>query len=185
MKELIGQDIFELVGEADAIVIPTNCSIDEDGNACMGGGIAGQAAHRWPAVKLIYGLLLRMVSHVPVILGWIDRHDGDLWSAADFLSDVEDDDTALIAYPTMHSIMEPADLQLVKRSADLLVELADIHEWKQVAMGHNGCGIGGLSWEDQVKPYYQSVLDDRFLVCGYETKKTGELLMKVQSTEKW
>ena len=184
MKELIDQDLFDQVGKADAICIATNCSVDANGINPMSGGMAAAAAFRWSELPSVYGFLLRVVPNVPVIIGWIDDGDGDLWEPqASLMNDIDDDDTVIVAYPTMRSIMEPASLPLVKRSAELLVELADLHGWTNVCMGRNGCGVGGLDWETQVKPLYTDLFDDRFTVMHKEF--APKPLKTFKSTETW
>jgi hypothetical protein len=181
MKELIDQDIFDQIETADAIAIATNCSVDANGINPMSGGMAAAAAYRWSSIPAIYGFLLHILPNVPLIIGWVDG-DGDFWEPNPNLSPRFDEDTAIVAYPTMRSIMEPASLPLVKRSAELLVELADLHGWTSVCMGRNGCGIGGLDWETQVKPLYTELFDDRFTVMHKEFSKP---LKTFKSTETW
>jgi hypothetical protein len=190
MKELIDQDIFELVSKVDAICIPTNCSIDDDQwSNPMFGGMAGEAAKLWDYLSSAYGVLLASAGKVPIICGWIDPRDGQFFSIFDgeLSSYPEPEDgriTDIVAYPTMHAIGNLADLNLVKRSAELLLELAESNKWKEIAMGRNGCGIGGLSWEDQVKPIYQGLFDDRFMICHKEPIKKDKPLMRMVATEK-
>lgn len=167
MREVIGKDIFDQISEFDAICITTNCSLDDQFNNMMGGGLAGAAANRWPLLPEIYGKLLMVAPDVPVILGWTCRHNSLLFcSSLKSLSADEliNEPVAVVAFPTMHSIMEPASLDLVKRSATLLVELAFSHDWKKISIGRPGAGIGGLDWESQVKPAIEEIFDYRFSV---------------------
>jgi hypothetical protein len=171
MQELINQDIFDQVAHADAICITTNTSIADDGVNPMGGGVAGAARQRWEYLPGVYGWLLTLVGSVPVVIGTVPKNDPTLFSEAYAGGE---DDCAIVAYPTMYTVMDPADLNLVVRSAQLLVELADRHDWQKVYLAAPGIGIGGLSWEFEVKPAIETILDDRFYVMRIEkpAKKT-------------
>lgn len=173
MKELIGEDLFDQIAKSDAICIATNCSIvNDDGEASnpMGGGCAGAAAQRWPELPIVYGALLACAPHVPVILGYVNRNDVEDYIYIDQVPAQGVDWCAIVAYPTMHSIAEPASLDLVERSAMLLSEMADTHEWEHVVVARPGCGIGGLDWETEVKPAIKDILDDRFTLIHKEFK---------------
>lgn len=164
MRETVDIDIFDQIETADVICIPTNCSL-EDGYNPMG-ALAGAAARRWPDVPFIYGSLLRVLPNVPCILGFISKDDPTVFSSAidESLDWDPEMHTILVAFPTMHLITLPADLDLVRRSAELLVEMADLNAWEEICMGRPGCGVGGLRYEDQVKPMLEQIFDDRFVV---------------------
>jgi hypothetical protein len=172
MLELLNEDIFNQIDKADAITIPTNCTLLENGTNPMG-ALAGAAARRWEEVPEIYGLLLSITPNVPCILGYISRDDhSNFISVFDDLEGVipGETHTALVAFPTMEEITEDADLGLVIRSAKLLVEMANIFGWKKIYGGRFGCGVGGLSYELQVRPALSTIFDDRFIVMHKEPK---------------
>jgi hypothetical protein len=173
MLELLDQDLFDQISISDAICISTNCSILDDGTNPMGGGSAGAAARRWPQLPKIYGKLLSITPNVPVILGWTAKDNTKIFvsifsSDSEISSFMEDHETcAIVAYPTMDQITEPANIDLVLQSACLLDELADSHGWQHVVLGRQGCGIGGLNWED-VKVNLEEIFDDRFVLIHKE-----------------
>lgn len=169
MLEVTDLDLFDQISKADCICITTNCSIDDEGRNPMGGGVAGAARKRWPVIEYVYGNLLTIMPHVPCILGYINKNNTEIFVTPDEV--VPDENwCALVAYPTMHSIMENADLNLVCYSAFFLAELADSHEWDNVFLVSPGTGIGGLS-VDEVHPALNDILDDRFTIMRKEDKK--------------
>lgn len=165
MKEITGEDLFDQIDKTDAICITTNCSVMEDGTNPMGGGSAGAAARRWNEIEAIYGQCLMMAPNVPVILGYIKKDD-----VTNFTSIFDDrtgitsrTHTSLIAYPTMMEVTRRADFNLVKRSAMLLEEMANLFHWDSVHLVSPGTGIGGLDVKD-VHNMLKDELDDRFTV---------------------
>lgn len=165
MRETTGEDIFNKIDTACAISIPTNCTLMQNGENPMG-ALAGAAAARWPEVPKAYGRLLSLSPNVPVVIGYISKKNQDQFTSS--LSSLEGissrTHTALVALPTMVQITEPASLKLVKRSAKLLVEMADLFYWINVYTGRLGCGVGGLIYEGQVRPMLASIFDERFCV---------------------
>lgn len=150
MFETYGENIFDKIPTASAICITTNCTILEDDTNPMPGGVAGAAVKFWsPYIQGIYGYALRTMPHVPCIIGYAARNDPpDFVPVSEFMEDefasIQDEFCAVVAFPTMRSITSPASFKLVKRSAELLVELADINAWTDVYLASPGTGIGGL-----------------------------------------
>jgi hypothetical protein len=166
MKELFGEDIFDMVECADAICIPTNCTIDYEENKYINpmGALAGAFAYRWADIPYIYAKLILMCGNVPCIVGYIDKLTNKFISIFDCQNLDELYYTAVVAYPSMYEISQPASFELVERSTILLVEMANQFEWKGIYTGAIGCGVGGLSYNNQVKPMLEKHMDDRFWV---------------------
>jgi hypothetical protein len=159
MKEALGIDIFDKLAEADCVCIPTNCSISTDGTNPMG-ALAGAFAKRWDELPGIYGELLCRLPNVPVILGWVEEDLTTLRTWQNF----DRSGCALVAFPTMHDIRQPASLPLIIRSARLLAEMADLNNWQTIYLPAVGCGVGGLSYQDQIVPELSKILDQRFCI---------------------
>jgi hypothetical protein len=79
-------------------------------------------------------------------------------------------------YPNKNSIVPgfhlKADKKFIMRSLRELVMLTDDMGWAKVAVPYPGCGAGELSWEDDVKPLCDGLLDDRFELWTFEKPKT-------------
>lgn len=140
--------------EADAYVVTTNGYVKKNGMAVMGRGSAKEAATKW--------------SFLPQLLGEAIKEFGNevfVWT----LKEVEDDDVVdknIITMPVKHNWWEPADLELIERSAVNVKLEADLWNFQSVVMGQPGCGNGGLEW-DYVKPILEEILDDRFVAVTY------------------
>jgi hypothetical protein len=64
--------------------------------------------------------------------------------------------------------MAKSNLPLIEKSTHQLAEITDQQDWKSVVLPRPGCGAGGLSWEDEVRPLLAGILDARFYVISQE-----------------
>jgi len=141
MKEILG-DLFEQK-DADAICITTNGFIKRNGEAVMGRGCAREADERWKCAKEVGDILKEYGNNVHILRHGIPH--------------------TVVIFPVKYHWRQKADLILIKRSTQQLVELADRLHWKRIVVPRPGCGNGGLRWE-VVKPVLEPILDDRFFV---------------------
>jgi len=149
MLEIRG-DIFEL--QADAIGITTNGIVRKNGNAIMGAGVAKAANDRYPGIDQRLGKYLRQYGNRVFIL---HRASTSPW---------EDEPRELFSFPTKEHWRHPSSLELIERSAKQLVDLADKRDWQQVILPQPGCGLGGLDWQQQVRPLLAEIWDQRFII---------------------
>ncbi len=148
MIEIEG-DLFEQ--KCDAICIPVNRTVKKDGSAVMSAGVAKQAVERFPALDLHWGHLL--------------EHYNEPGFERLFRTYLESDDYAIVFFPTKDDWKKKSTLQLLVRSAERLVNLAATEPWERICLPRVGAGLGGLHWENEVRPNLQRILvDDRFVV---------------------
>lgn len=131
---------------ADALVITTNGIIKGNGEAVMGAGIALQAKTKYPSLPRELARRLGSGNHTYLI--------------------PQSDGRNIVTFPTKHDWRDKSDLNLIKQSAEELVELADANDWTCVVMPKPGCANGMLSWID-VKAVIDPILDDRFIVVDF------------------
>ena len=136
---------------ADVRVITTNGSIRKDGACVMGRGCAAEAKTRHPGVPHLLGrLILEHGNHVHLVFRNVPY--------------------VLVSFPVKYQWFEQADRELIVRSAQELVVLANdqqgIDDYTRVVLPRPGCGNGHLRWED-VKPMIADILDDRFHVITW------------------
>lgn len=129
----------------DARCITTNGTLKTNGRGVMGRGCAFQATQRYPFLALTLGRALTAWGNVPCIL-------------------LPDTRPMLVSFPVKRVWYEHADLDLIAQSTRELVRLADGAHWQQVVLPRPGCGNGSRSWEREVRPLIQPLLDDRFTV---------------------
>jgi len=142
--ETVG-DLWDLA-RGSVLVITTNGCINRHGACVMGRGIALQAKQRFPGVALKLGGYIRQYGNRCFNLG--------VWEGY-----------RLVSFPVKHQWDQPADLELIERSARQLVEMADKFGWECLYMPRPGCGNGRLSWS-QVRPVLERILDERFVVSS-------------------
>jgi hypothetical protein len=156
-------DLFECIGKVDFIGITTNGTVKSNGSAVMGRGCALQAKTRWRGLDEYLGSLLRQHGNMPCYLGVVDRFK--VWRKGDVRR--APDETGLISFPVKHRWDQRADIELIKKSADLVKLLVSLWPQCQVVVPRPGCGNGGLNWAD-VKPQLEPLLDNRFTIISNE-----------------
>jgi hypothetical protein len=168
MKE-IKKDLFECIldPEVDAICVTTNGNYTRNGSALMSGGCAGVAARRWPEVPKRLGKMLRtFLSNIPFIIGAVDDKGDHIELTHDTLKEHQFK-CLIFSFPTMHNIMNSANINLIKQSATIMVDYTNQYNLKKVVIARPGTGVGGLEWKD-VKPEIENILDDRFVIVSFD-----------------
>lgn len=163
--------------DVDAICLTTNGAVRRDGAAVMGRGVAAEAKKRWPGIEYYLGRLIEEEGgNVVHILSMPSRDIDDKPTPAVVTMLSKDHPSArvkpyftqslpyhVVAFPVKHHWKDRADLLLIQKSAEQLVELTNSEGWKKVALVRPGCGNGQLEW-DVVRPLIEPILDNRFVV---------------------
>lgn len=133
---------------SEAICITTNGIVKRDGHAVMGAGIAKQANILFHCSRDL-GNLLRACGNHAFHLG-LKYAYGHMYH--------------VFSFPTKHNWRDNSNLDLIRQSAEELVELCNQHRITTCYLPPAGCGLGSLDWETQVKPVLAPILDDRFII---------------------
>lgn len=143
-------NLWEMVGPNDALVITTNGFVTKAGTAVMGRGIALQATERDPTVASRLGRLLGEFGNRVYVI-----HDEPLW----------------LSFPVKEHWKDRADLNLIKQSAEDLVQAVEVERLTKpiynIYLPRPGCGNGRRSWAE-VKPIIEPYLNDDYIVVTYE-----------------
>ena len=145
MKEARG-DLWEFHALGLWIGITTNGVVKNDGCNVMGRGTAQQAAKKFPDLPYsLGGRILGAGHHVHCFTHW-----------------------RLFTFPAKHHWREPADLALIKQSAEELMDwLRDpgilALPLKRVYLPRPGCGNGQRTWAE-VRPVLAPILSDRVVI---------------------
>lgn len=155
MVEIAGS-LWENLGLADVLIVPTNGRVRRDGEAVMGAGLALAVKERWPSVANSLGYNLTAHGNHVHILALVKKP-----GLAE--STKMSDHMTIVSFPTKDHWKDPSDLGLIAGSVLELRTLADKRpDWKRIVLPRVGCGRGGLTWET-VRPLLEG-LDDRFFV---------------------
>lgn len=133
------------VPDHKVVCVTTNGIVNYYGKLIMGGGVALQAAQRYPYLPIHFGHLVSNFGNKP------------------FYYQDKFDKRVILSYPTKDDWRNPSSLSLIALSSELLVKIADKYELDDIYSVPPGIGLGGLNW-DQVKPVIEPILDDRFTI---------------------
>ena len=160
-------DIFDYIGVADCVCITTNGTIKSNGELVMGAGIAKQFYDRYnrqfniakKLAKLLYGgdpNLRRMFV--------VDSKYNVCYRA---ISAEDNYGTNIVSFPTKNHFQDKGDLELIKKSAQRMVQFADAYNLKNIIIPSPGTGCGQLKEED-VYEALNDILDNRFTIIKFK-----------------
>ena len=144
-------DLWEVALAADLCVITTNGATKKDGACVMGRGCALEAKERYPGIDLKLGRLIEVHGNRVMRIGRYGKAGASV---------------VIASFPVKHHWRDEADPELIQRSAEQLVAIANKFGYRQVVLPRPGCGNGRLSWHD-VRPILDEVLDERFTVVTF------------------
>lgn len=151
------RDFWEAAKDSDVLVCTTNCQVKANGQLVMGAGIAKQFAEKFPIIPSFLGYQVSNMSPVekrfPILMTvqyWFKTR-------------------TVICLPTKFHWKDNSELLNVKACIlNLVVAVNEIeralNKKQHVVMTRPGCGNGGLDWHEEVKPFAEEFLDDRFFV---------------------
>lgn len=111
---------------ADIRFITTNGTVLPNGCCAMGAGTALIAREKYPGLDKKLGQRIK-------------KHGNTIFYFEEF---------RLATFPVKHNWWETADLDLIKTSAQRLVDTCGLEEGTTVVIPRPGCGNGHLDWED-------------------------------------
>jgi len=162
-KEFYG-NIFDLIGKADVICIPTNNYINSSNENVMGKGLALQAKELFPSLPkdigtaLGFGPTTHIVKNVDgtkiVIFPTKPNHCFVNRMKSNIVSYVRNKYNYKDKVPGYYA---KSNLSMIEQSAYAIEHLAKILNWKTVIIPKVGCGAGELDWEEDIKPLFKEI----------------------------
>jgi hypothetical protein len=145
----VAQDLWTV--EADVTCITTNGTVTSGGRNVMGAGCAKEAYERYPGVHVELGALLKAHGNHCYLLR-----------------------PGLVSFPTKEDVSQPSTIERVLKSFIELDSLRALYGWEKIALPRPGCGLGGLSWRNEVRPMIEEELEfiseqlyDSLIIVGY------------------
>lgn len=161
-----------------AICVTSNGCVKTNGLAVMGAGIAKDFADKFPSSPAWLAESLSRYGHHTKIFGAGDVGNRFASRMVDLVSlptklgmtQMREDLQDLVpkgkiiqngSWVQGWTLSSPPDLVL--RSCNELVELANEIDWEKVLLTRPGCGNGGLNWTE-VRAWLLPIFDDRFVI---------------------
>lgn len=167
--QVITGNLWDYMGQADAVCITTNGFVKKDGCNVMGKGCAKEASIRFPGIEQHLGKKLT-AGNIPYILlrskgtalvSFPVKYDYEIFDGSNVVKHMLDKFKVGNRVPGWACKANPIVIGI---SCDYLIKLADKHGWQKIIIPRPGCGAGELSWEQVEKII--SVLDDRFFIIS-------------------
>lgn len=129
---------------ANYICVTTNGVVKRNGALVMGAGIAKQARDGYPGIDMHLGNVVKLHGNIP------------------HMYNMGTNQPIIISLPTKHHWKDKSDLNLIIESIYNITGM--IPPNSKVALTRPGCALGGLNWENTVKPAIEPMLNDQFTV---------------------
>ena len=151
------------------ICVTTNGYVNASGYAEPKSETASQAYQIWPGISSSLGENIRREGSIcqVVLTHYSNRIPLTVVSFPTKPGRFFQKDTSL---PYLPGWTGPANLDIIRHSAEELVELTTKMKWDIVYLPRVGCGSGDLKWKE-VKKTISGVLDDRFIVLRLNKKQ--------------
>ena len=138
LNEQVG-NIWDFHDKNNWVVVTTNSTIKNNGTNVMGGGIAKEAAKRYPKLPRLVAEGIERWGNIPL-----------------FFPDI-----TVATLPTKNDVWLDSTLELVIDSASKFAGKIDLFSWPAIYhIPRPGCGLGGLDWET-VKPEMEAIFGNR------------------------
>ena len=169
------------LAKEEAILIPINLGVKADGKLIMGAGLAKQASDKYPGLALEWGKIqardkdaesiLHTKNFGKTLIGYPTKPwvHGPSQGVMRIVSGQLTDPKAYhqgwqCPYGPYTSWCKVGILRLILSNLESLAHLLRVLKIESVALPRLGCGLAGLDWERDVKPWLVDTLDDRFVV---------------------
>ncbi len=136
-------NMWDVFGHTDLFLITTNPVVRKDGKAVMGRGIALEIAKKFPEVPKSFGQVLENTEADRDGCNWICTIDGQM----------------IGYFMVKDHWAAPADLAIIQRSTDSLMNWLDQDTLSRVDLNFPGIGNGKLKRE-QVLPIIEQLPDN-------------------------
>ena len=140
-------DLWSFHDKPETVVfITTNGTLKQSNDLVMGRGCAKEAYDKFPGISAVLGQAIKQYGNQVMYF----------------------EEFKLGILPVKTQWYLKADIKLIENSLGQLLCLANVDinkgTWKNIVIPRPGCGNGGLTWEHEVKPLLEKLLDERFII---------------------
>jgi len=162
-------NVWDFIGEVSAICITTNGYVTSSGKNIMGAGIAREAKRRYPNIDFSLGKkLTKYGNHVMLltiekgtsIFSFPTKRDSFDFSFQENFPGFANEGlkNKMIGCSKIPGWAIKSEIELIKRSANELMDICNLYKLESVLLPKPGCSHGGLKWEN-VSPVLDKILD--------------------------
>lgn len=137
-------NVLDYIGKCDIVCVTTNGIVKSNGELVMGAGCALEFKKKFPHLPKELGKKVKEKGNRPLVGGKIKE-------------------TYIVSFPTKHHYSANSDLELIKESAKMLIQISDFYNAESIYIPSPGTGLGNLSKDDVYKELEQ-ILDSRFTI---------------------
>lgn len=142
-------DIFNLAPENAIICVTTNGIVKHTGEAVIGAGVARLFRDRFKGIDTRLGQFIKKYGNRCFNMGRYSYNNKSF---------------IICTFPTKHDYSDDSDLDLIQKSAEEIVEMANKFNWNEIYLPFPGGGKGNLSWSEVSSRL--TCLDSRFIVIS-------------------
>lgn len=156
MKTQIVKDVFDIVRSHDLLCIPTNGTVQNNGDAVMGKGFALEATKHFVSLASILGQLIRENGNICQYIGRFPMN-GNRNLYIDVMS-----------FPTKEDWRNKSNPSLIKKSCMELNEFVqkNLEGVSKIYLPAPGCGAGGLEWKEVESILEEHLIEDRYRIIA-------------------
>lgn len=147
MIEVFG-NAWEIMSDYDYLCITTNGNIARGTHAVMGAGIAKEATRLCNGIDITLAKALKARGNVISNIGMKGN-------------------TKILSFPVKHNWYDNADIDLIVKSCNQLMNDVIGERDVKVLLPRPGCGNGNLDWHTEVKSVIGEILDDRVYIVHF------------------
>ena len=137
-------NILDYIGKSDIVCVTTNGVVKSNGELVMGAGCALAFKNQFPEIPKILGEKIKIKGNRPLVAGKVNG-------------------TYIVSFPTKHHYKDNSDIELIKQSATILLEIVKYYNAKSIYIPSPGTGLGNLN-KDVVYSELDKILDERFTI---------------------
>lgn len=146
-------DIFELAQTNEVICVTTNSIVKKDNAAVMGAGVARLFRDRFKGLDSRLGQFIKDYGNRCFNMGRYEYKGKSLIVAT---------------FPTKHDYNNDSDLDLIEKSANEILDMANKFKWEKIYLPFPGGGKGNLKWNEVSLRLRK--LDSRFIIISTNAK---------------
>lgn len=162
--DIIKGDIFDYIGNVDAVCITTNGTIKKNGELVMGAGVAKAFYDRYiDKINIAKRLADKLIAGAQLSKDFTGTVEQKYNICFRCVTAEENNGTHIVSFPTKNHFKNNSSLELIERNAIRLRWFADHYKLNSIVLPSPGTGLGKLS-KEEVYQILNKYFDHRFFI---------------------